>query len=142
MLISTVSRINYICKQQRLVPGLKFGDRQNMINSAISTGVINRDRDKLSFDNLYKVSDLITQYDILLEGLENDKVPDLITQYNILQEGLESNRGYANDIVEKMIEVENPDKSNQKNELERVIDYIIFMIFCFPDWKVSYSVPP
>ena len=34
-----MSRINCMCKRQKKVKGLKFGDRQNLINDAISTGV-------------------------------------------------------------------------------------------------------
>ena len=40
MPISTISRINYMCKKQKAIKGLKFGDRQNTINAAISTGVL------------------------------------------------------------------------------------------------------
>ena len=39
MPISAISRINYMCKRQKAVKGLKFGDRQNLINNSISTGV-------------------------------------------------------------------------------------------------------
>ena len=39
MPVSAISRINYMVKRQKSVKGLKFGDRQNSINAAISTGV-------------------------------------------------------------------------------------------------------
>ena len=39
MPMSAVSRINYMCKKQCSVKGLKFGDRQNQIDYLISTGV-------------------------------------------------------------------------------------------------------
>ena len=37
--VTAIIRINYACKKQRSVKGLKFGDRQNLIDDAISTGV-------------------------------------------------------------------------------------------------------
>jgi len=39
MLQSAIARINYIYKLQKLVKGLKFGDRQNKLDNLISTGV-------------------------------------------------------------------------------------------------------
>ena len=39
MPISAISRINCMCKRQKAAKGLKFGDRQNLINDAIRAGV-------------------------------------------------------------------------------------------------------
>ena len=41
MTISTISCVNYICKQEKGVKRLCFGDRRNLINNAVSTGVVN-----------------------------------------------------------------------------------------------------
>ena len=40
MPVSAISRINDVCKKQKSIKGLKFGDRQNMTIEAIDTGVL------------------------------------------------------------------------------------------------------
>ena len=50
---SAINRINYAAKQQKTMKGLKFGDRQNLIDHCISTGVIEdvEDEDVTTLNN-------------------------------------------------------------------------------------------
>ena len=40
MPVSAINRIKFIAKKQKCIKGLKFGDRQNLIDRSVSTGVM------------------------------------------------------------------------------------------------------
>ena len=64
---SAINRINFIAKKQKSVKGLKFGDHQNMIDAAISTGVI---------DNQTLAKDLINSdlhYDMQIDNTPSEE---------------------------------------------------------------------
>ena len=74
MLQSAINRINFMVKKQKAIKGLKFGDRQNLINAAISTGVM---------DDQDMAEDLINSnfnHDIIVDNDPNnveDDHPDM-----------------------------------------------------------------
>jgi len=75
MPISTISQINYMCKRQKVVKGLQFGDRQNLIDDAIRTGVDDEGRPNPellhNIPNHYTSTNAI-QYDILIDSEDDD----------------------------------------------------------------------
>ena len=73
MPVTAISRINYMCRQQKAVKGMKFGDLQNSIDDAIRTGVI---EDNPATDSLYNIpnTDVSTnaiQHDLLVKNEEH-----------------------------------------------------------------------
>lgn len=75
MPISAISRINCICKKQKVLKGLKFGDRQNGLIADISTGVIDGpDAEQLNNipDSTNPVPTNAIQHDIAIED-DNDR---------------------------------------------------------------------
>ena len=69
MPLSDISRINYICKQQKSVKGHQFNDRQNEINAAISTGVLGNEPDPRDLNNISnsRIDSNAVQHDILID---------------------------------------------------------------------------
>ena len=63
--LNAIGRINYVAKKKNYIKGLKFGDRQNIIDQLIITGV---EYDPISDDNQGSGhADEIMQYDSFIE---------------------------------------------------------------------------
>ena len=110
MPVSAISRINYMCKKQKSVRGLKFGDRQNLINDAISTGV-EEGPDPLQTHNIpypHTPSNAI-QHDILIED-DSDEI-------NEEASAVDQN---ADGIIDEVGEVDAIDPSDVVNDNENM----------------------
>ena len=63
MSISAITRMKHMCKRQKAIKGLKFGDRQNLIDDSISTEV----NDELDL-NIHELDEsYLIQHEIQIE---------------------------------------------------------------------------
>ena len=62
---SAINRVNHMAKQQKSLKGLKCGDRQNLIDHRISTGVI---------DDMDDISSINLNHEIVIEDPKSESV--------------------------------------------------------------------
>ena len=99
MPVSANSRINYMSKRQKLVKGLKFGDRQNLINEAVRTGVYEGPT-TTCLNNIpyHNVPSNAIQHDLLVEDDEQSAGND--------EEGSVLSDEYADGVIDEISEAD------------------------------------
>ena len=102
MPVTAIGRINHMCKQQRSIKFLKFGDRQSLIDDAISTGVT---EDAPTHDSLHKMPNS--------EAPENSMHNDGLVEDDKISEHHEY---YVDDIIEEVTEENDNESINEDSE--------------------------
>ena len=75
MHVSAINRISLMTKKQKCIKGLKFGNKNNIINRSISTGVIDDGRtEDLDNENLGLSN---TNYDADIEDFNNRHINEV-----------------------------------------------------------------
>ena len=71
---STINRINYMAKKQKSVKGIKFCDRQHVIDDNVRTGVIDDLKNVNSHHNVFVENEPNDADNIVLDIFEEDDV--------------------------------------------------------------------